>query len=730
MKISGSKIVMECLLEQGVKTVFGFPGATVIDIYDELYRYRRRIEHVLMSHEQHAAHAADGYARTTGRTGVCIATSGPGATNLITGIAAAYMDSSPIVFITGNVKMSQIGRDSFQEVDIVSVSMPVTKNNYMVKNVEKLAGTIREAFALASGGRPGPVLVDITRDVLISKTDFFPPKGGALPEAYQARLLSGLYMEDINILSDMIKSSSRPLILAGGGVIRSNASKELALFAELINSPVALTMMGLGAIPLDNPLCTGMIGMHGTCASNTASEECDLLVAIGTRFSDRVTSDSEKFAAGARIVHIDIDRAEINKNIRTDHHITGDAKTVLSTILSKLSLQRADLGHDSWLKRIGSLKDAGISTGLPQVVDETGILDTSRTADALEILDTSRTADALGTEDSSGTVDASRTEDALMTVDASGIVDASVTVDASRTEDASMTVDASGIVDASVTVDASGIVDASVTVEDLAILEVSRTVDAPVTVDDSVTADASATEIAPETVDAASQITDPSCMVSAETMECSSRVEAVDGALSPKDVMTAIRELVNGNAIIVTDVGQHQLWTAQYYGFSKPNTFLTSGGYGAMGFGAGASVGACFGLRDMGEAFKRVILITGDGSFRMNSMELAAIEYYKLPVIIIVFNNHALGMVRQWQRLFYGRRYSATSLDRGPDFVKLAGAYSITGTRPGNMQEFKASLRKALATDKPTLIDLDIPNDILVAPMVSPGSRVTDFALE
>ena len=685
---------MECLLEQGVKTVFGFPGATVIDIYDELYRYRRRIEHVLMSHEQHAAHAADGYARTTGRTGVCIATSGPGATNLITGIAAAYMDSSPIVFITGNVKMSQIGRDSFQEVDIVSVSMPVTKNNYMVKNVEKLAGTIREAFALASGGRPGPVLVDITRDVLISKTDFFPPKGGALPEAYQARLLSGLYMEDINILSDMIKSSSRPLILAGGGVIRSNASKELALFAELINSPVALTMMGLGAIPLDNPLCTGMIGMHGTCASNTASEECDLLVAIGTRFSDRVTSDSEKFAAGARIVHIDIDRAEINKNIRTDHHITGDAKTVLSTILSKLSLQRADLGHDSWLKRIGSLKDAGISTGLPQVVDETGILDTSRTADALEILDTSRTADALGTEDSSGTVDASRTEDALMTVDASGIVDASVTV------------------------------------EDLAILEVSRTVDAPVTVDDSVTADASATEIAPETVDAASQITDPSCMVSAETMECSSRVEAVDGALSPKDVMTAIRELVNGNAIIVTDVGQHQLWTAQYYGFSKPNTFLTSGGYGAMGFGAGASVGACFGLRDMGEAFKRVILITGDGSFRMNSMELAAIEYYKLPVIIIVFNNHALGMVRQWQRLFYGRRYSATSLDRGPDFVKLAGAYSITGTRPGNMQEFKASLRKALATDKPTLIDLDIPNDILVAPMVSPGSRVTDFALE
>ena len=575
MRISGAKIVMECLLEQGVRTVFGYPGASVIDIYDELYKYRRKIEHILMSHEQHAAHAADGYARTTGRTGVCIATSGPGATNLITGIAAAFMDSSPVVFITGNVTIPLIGRDSFQEVDITSISMPVTKNNYMVKDVNKLAETFREAFLLAACGRPGPVLIDIPKNILVEKTELAPPGADILPDAYYNRLYNDLCIEDIDVLIDMITTASCPLILAGGGVIRSGASTELAAFAESIDAPVVLTMMGLGAVSSDARRFIGLVGMHGANASNVAVNECDLLIAVGTRFSDRVTIDVNSFAKNAKIVHIDIDRAEINKNIRADHHITGDAKTALAAVISKISAQGVSFDHSGWMERVQLLKEQAppLREGNPR-------------------------------NQGSGRYSEFRNSD-----------------------------------------------------------------------------------------------------------------------ITPKAVIETIHNLTGGNAIIVTDVGQHQLWTAQYYRFNKPNTFVTSGGYGAMGFGVGAAIGACFGVRDSNRDNMQVILITGDGSFRMNSMELAVIKQYKLPIITIVFNNRVLGMVRQWQSLFYERRYSATNLDRGPDFVKLASAYSIDGVCVRSLPEFKSTLSKMLANKKPGLIELPIPKDTMVNPMVSANAQ-------
>ena len=602
MILSGAKILMECLLEQGVKTVFGFPGAAVIDIYDELLRYGKKINHILVSHEQHAAHAADGYARTTGKVGVCIATSGPGATNLITGIAAAYMDSSPVVFITGNVGTPLIGKDSFQEVDITSVSMPITKNNYMVKDVGILAATIREAFSLAMSGRPGPVLIDIPKNVQTEKTEFSSPSVNTLPDAYNRRLYSDLYFEDIDVLADMIKDSERPLLLAGGGVIRSSASSELIEFAELIDAPVALTMMGLGAFPANDPHYIGLMGMHGSKASTVATDECDLLIAIGTRFSDRLTVDESNFAKNAKIVHIDIDRAEINKNVNSDHHITGDAKTVISTILDKLSTENSSFHHVEWMKRI-------------QTLIERPIQSSSVGGAANSAAGNAATAAAGGADSAAGNVLGGA--------------------------------------------------------------------------------------ISPAAGDAAT----------------AAAGNAVGGDLHPAAIMAVIQELTRDDTIIVTDVGQHQIWTAQYYRFQRPNLFLSSGGFGVMGFGAGAAVGACFGAMDHGVGGKPVILITGDGSFRMNSMELATMEYYGLPIIVIILNNRSLGMVRQWQSMFYKKRYSSTTLERGPDFVKLAEAFLIKGVRADSISEFRSMLREMLAVSKPGLIELRISRDLQVTPM-------------
>ena len=741
MKITGARIVMKCLLEQGVRTVFGFPGAAVIDIYDELYKYRKKIKHVLVSHEQQAAHAADGYARVTGKAGVCIATSGPGATNLITGIATAYMDSSPVVFITGNVGTRLIGRDSFQEVDITSISMPVTKNNYMVKDVNKLADTIREAFLLAASGRPGPVLIDIPKDVQMEKADFVRldssisniagftptnantantanttnttntdntaytdntdnkantaytdntaytastayiantactdntactantaysdntactantayiantaytdntayianttkidntaetaggvghpfPAANLLPPSYYGRLYNGLCFDDINILTGLISGAKRPLILAGGGVIRSNASKKVTAFAELINAPVALTMMGLGAVSADDPHFIGMVGIHGTEAANAALAECDLLIAIGTRFSDRVATDMDRFAENAKIVHIDIDRAEINKNIKAEHHITGDARAAISAIITKLAPQTGKFGQKEWLERIDFLKKAqkaAVPCACSNIESNYGGNDSG---------DDGNSHSNCGDDDSG--------------------------------DDGSSRSNCGG--------NDSG--------------------------DDG-----------------------------SSRSNCGG-----DGgtALSPMLVMKAVRELTADDAVIVTDVGQHQLWAVQYYRFLKPGTLLTSGGYGAMGFGTGAAVGACFGIEDLCSEKRPVVLITGDGSFRMNSIELATIEHYGLPVIVVVLNNHSLGMVRQSQHLLYERRFSATDLDRGPDFVKLAEAYSVDGVKAYSVADFKSVLKKKLAKKKPALIELSMSKDLLVAQTNNPGTR-------
>ncbi len=572
MRMTASQVVMECLLEQGVDTVFGYPGGTILNIYDEfeLHGYNRKIRHILTSHEQGASHAADGYARSTGKVGVCFATSGPGATNLVTGIATAYMDSSPVVFLTVNVSESLIGKDSFQEVDITGISMPITKCNYLVRHADKLADVIREAFAVARSGRPGPVLIDILKNVTYEEVEFTPlPRSQHHLHGRLAALIQRASHDlrppepdhgDIDALVDMLDQAKRPLVLVGGGVIRSQgATPQFRRFFEKLGCPVASTIMGGGACPGDHPQFTGMIGMHGSHASNVASHDCDLLLAIGCRFSDRVTCDTTSFAPNAKIVQIDIDRAEIDKNVITDHHIIGDARQVLELLNERIQIK--DYDFSPWLRAITALKEPPL-------------------------------------------------------------------------------------------------------------------------------------EHDPE-------------------------------HLAPHKILDTIYRLTKGDAIIATDVGQHQMWACQYYHFNRPGQLLTSGGFGTMGFGYGAAFGAKLGNPD-----KVVVHCTGDGCFRMNCHEMATVEHYDIPVITVIFDNRTLGMVRQWQSLIYGHRYSQTDLDRGPDFVKLAEAYGIQGCRASTQAEFEAAFQQALETGKAAVIDCIIDTDAMVHPMVGGSSPVTDFLLD
>jgi len=558
---------MECLLEQEVDTVFGYPGGTILNLYDELYNYKDKIRHILTAHEQGAAHAADGYARSTGKVGVCFATSGPGATNLTTGIATAYMDSSPVVFITCNVAEPLLGKDSFQEVDITGIAMPITKATYLVRDPATIPDVMRQAFAVAATGRPGPVLVDFLKNVTapdqMIEYEFVHWRENrgcssirSLAHSHELKAPepnSG----DIDILVDMIGQAQKPLVICGGGVVRGRADKQFMEFAHKLDAPVAITLMGGGGFPGSHELATGMIGMHGSRASNVAANQCDLLIAVGCRFSDRVALNPATFASQAKIVHIDIDRSEIDKNVLTDHHIVGNARHVLELLNQRLTQQE----HAAWKDEILSLKR-------DTVVEE-----------------------------------------------------------------------------------------------------------------------------------------------------CEQ--------LTPKQVLETIRQLVPENSIVATDVGQHQMWSIQHFHFEYPGQLLTSGGFGTMGFGLGAAIGAKAGNPD-----KVVIHTTGDGCFRMNCHELCTVEHYDLPVITVIFNNGCLGMVRQWQNLIYNQRFSETTLDRGPDFVKLAEAYGLNGYRVTNRTEMEQALTAALASGKGCVIDAVIDTDDMVRPMVPGGAHITNFLLE
>ncbi len=549
MRLTGADILVECLLEQEVDTLFGFPGGAVLHIYDALYKYQNRIRHILTSHEQGAAHAADGYARASGKVGVCLATSGPGATNLVTGIATAYMDSIPMVAITGNVALGLLGKDSFQEVDITGITMPITKHNFMVRDVNDLADTMRKAFKIAQEGRPGPVLVDIPKDITAQYAEFEPRKR-TIPE----RLTEYIGERAIQQALDLVNSSHKPVIYAGGGVSASDASGELYELVEKLQAPVTLSLMGMGAFPATHDLYTGMIGMHGTKASNLAVTECDLLIAIGARFSDRVISKLERFAPHARILHIDVDAAEVNKNVRVSHHIIGDVKAVLTRI--NQGIESRD--RTEWLNHVKDLKDK-----YPLSTEGEG--------------------------------------------------------------------------------------------------------------------------------------------------------------LTPQFILDKIYEITEGDALIATEVGQHQIWTAQYYKFTRPRTLITSGGLGTMGFGLGASMGASIAC-----PHKRVFNIAGDGSFRMNLNELATAVEYNLPVIVVIMNNHALGMVRQWQNMFYDKRFSQTTLDRGTDFVKLAEAFGAAGFNLTKREDVEQTLKEALSLKRPVVINCEIDRDLKVWPMVPPGAALED----
>ena len=566
MKLTGAEILMECLIEQDVDTVFGYPGGTILNVYDALVKYKDRVHHYLTAHEQGASHAADGYARSTGKVGVAFSTSGPGATNLTTGVATAYMDSSPVVFISCNVAGNLIGKDSFQEVDSTGVMLPITKCTFQITDVERLADTVRRAFAIARSGRPGPVFIDILKNVTAEKAEYeFIPrsdhkKAGNLKSLYERNIMDSqspaIDEEDIDKLVEMIGESKKPMLICGGGVVRGRAHKEFNEFVNLVDAPSAITVMGGGGMNGRNPHVTGMIGMHGSQASNIACNECDLLIAVGCRFSDRVALDPASFAKQAKIVQIDIDRSEINKNVQTAHHIIGDAKEVLSMLNERLTQQ----DHSEW-------KEFVFSYPTETKYDEGG------------------------------------------------------------------------------------------------------------------------------------------------------------DTLNPKQVCDTIARVMPEDTIVATDVGQHQMWAIQHFHFDYPGQLITSGGFGTMGFGLGAAIGAKVGNPD-----KAVIHIAGDGSFRMNLNELATVQDYGIPVITFVFNNQTLGMVRQWQNLIYKKNFSETTLvGRGPDFVKLAEAYGLKGRRVSNQAELEEAIKDAMESGTGYVIDCMLDIDEMVRPMVGGGSHITDF---
>ena len=548
MQLTGSEIVIECLKEQGVDTVFGYPGGAILNVYDELYKHQNEIKHILTSHEQGAAHAADGYARATGKVGVCLATSGPGATNLVTGIATAYMDSIPIVAITCNVGVSLLGKDSFQEIDITGITLPITKHNFIVKDVNNLAATIRKAFAIAKKGRPGPVLIDIPKDVTANKAEYVKEKPVTVEPS------QNICETQLDTAVEMIKGAKKPYIFVGGGAILSGASEELYTFAKKVDAPVTDSLMGKGAFPGTDPLYTGMLGMHGTKTSNYGVSECDLLIVIGARFSDRVTGNAQKFAQNAKIIQIDVDVAEMNKNVMISAGVVGDIKVVLDRLNERLEQQ----DHAEWVTKIQEYKEK-----YPLVYHK--------------------------------------------------------------------------------------------------------------------------------------------------------------DVLSGPFVVEEIYRQTKGEAIISTEVGQHQMWAAQFYKYTKPRTFLTSGGLGTMGYGLGAALGAKSGRED-----KVVVNIAGDGCFRMNMNEIATAVRHNIPVIQVVINNHVLGMVRQWQKLFYGQRYSATVLNDAVDFVKLAEAMGAEGIRATTQEEFKSAFEKAMNLGRPVVIDCQIDSDDKVWPMVAPGAAISE----
>ena len=549
MQLTGSQVVIECLKEQGVDTVFGYPGGAILNVYDELYKHSDEIHHVLTSHEQGASHAADGYARSTGKVGVCLATSGPGATNLVTGIAPAYMDSVPMVAITCNVGVPLLGKDSFQEIDIAGITTPITKHNFIVKDINKLADVIRRAFRIAQTGRPGPVLVDIPKDVTAATTEF---EFQQIPPV--ARKIDKMTEADLEQAAAMIRDAKKPYIFVGGGTVISGASEELAKFAEKVDAPVCDSLMGKGAFDGTNDRYSGMLGMHGTKASNYGVSECDLLIAVGVRFSDRVIGDAKRFASNAKILQFDVDPAEINKNIQTDASVIGDIKEILKRVNHLLEQQE----HTEWMQQISEFKEK-----YPLTYKKEG--------------------------------------------------------------------------------------------------------------------------------------------------------------LSGPFVMEEIYRQTKGDAIIVTEVGQHQMWAAQYYKYSKPRTLLTSGGLGTMGYGLGAAIGA-----QVANPEKQVINIAGDGCFRMNMNEIATAVRQQLPLIQIVINNQVLGMVHQWQGLFYEKRYSNTILNDGVDYVKMAEAMGATGFRATSKEGFTEVFAKALDMKTPVVIDCVINCDDKVWPMVAPGAPISD----
>lgn len=553
MQLTGAQILIEALVEQGVDTVFGYPGGFVLNIYDELYKNADRITHYITCHEQGATHAADGYARATGKVGVVIATSGPGATNLVTGIATAYLDSTPLVAITGNVPSTSLGRDGFQEVDITGVTMPITKHNYIVKDVNRLAATVREAFLIARSGRSGPVLVDIPKDLQMARAEYEPAAPAAAPERPAIR------QRDLDRAVQLIRESERPFLYAGGGVVISNATDELIELSKRLNAPIGSSIMGLTSVPQDYPLFLGMTGMHGKLAASRAMYEADLIIGIGTRFSDRAIGNQKAFAQGRKVLHIDIDPAEVGKNLPAYASLIGDVKQVLQKLLEAGISRRAD----GWLKRVRELQ---------------------------QDLDT--------------------------------------------------------------------------------------------------------------------------------------RLDMGRDRLNPQLIIETVREKAPKDVLVATDVGQHQMWAAQYFKFNRPRTFITSGGLGTMGFGMGAAIGAC-----IGSGRKRTVLFTSDGSFHMNLNEMATAVTNRLPLTIILLNNNALGMVRQWQKIFFGERYSQTTLNRKTDYAALAEAFGAKGMRLIELSELDRVLDEALSSDGPVLVDARIDPDERVLPMIPPGGTIDDIIL-